>query len=374
MLLPLQAFESLVGNAVAAVQGSARQLLDLSVGSVLRAVLEANASLALWLQWLIVQVLQMTRASTSTGADLDSWVGDFSLARLPAVAAAGRVTLSRFVALTPASVLPGLAVRTADGTQSFRVLAEPTNAAWQTATGTYVLAAGVVSIDVPIQAVVPGAAGNVQPGAITLIAAAVPGVDTALNSAPLAGGVDAETDAALRARFQTYLMSLSRATPLAIGAAIGAIRQGLTWTIAENVATDGTSRPGSFVVTLDDGTGRPLPSVLRLAAAAIEATRPVGTTFSVQPPGIVAVTIELSVIVGAGSSHASVAGNVAQALTDFVDSLPVGSLLSCSRLVQVAYNADQNVSNVIGTTINGSTLDVAPGPARVIKVAGVQVN
>ncbi len=79
MQLSLQNFSSLVQTMAASVQAASRQLLDLTVGSVLRAVLEANASIALWMQWLILQVLQMTRAATSTGADLDSWMADFAL-------------------------------------------------------------------------------------------------------------------------------------------------------------------------------------------------------------------------------------------------------------------------------------------------------
>ena len=84
MQLSLQTFTTLVQNMAAAVQSAATQLLDLTVGSVMRAVLEANASVALWMQWLILQVLQMTRAATSIGSDLDSWMADMSLARLPA--------------------------------------------------------------------------------------------------------------------------------------------------------------------------------------------------------------------------------------------------------------------------------------------------
>ena len=85
----------------AAVEASATQLLDLTVGSTLRAVLEANASIGLWMQWLILLVLRTTRAATSNGADLDSWMADLTLTRLPAVAATGIVTFSRF---TPDSV------------------------------------------------------------------------------------------------------------------------------------------------------------------------------------------------------------------------------------------------------------------------------
>ena len=95
MNLSLQTFATLVQNMAAAVQGAASQLLDLSVGSVLRALLEASASVALWLQWLIVLVLNMTRAATSQGPALDSWMADFSFTRLPAAAATGQITFSR---------------------------------------------------------------------------------------------------------------------------------------------------------------------------------------------------------------------------------------------------------------------------------------
>jgi hypothetical protein len=46
MQLALQNFSTLVQNMAAAVQSSAAQLIDLTIGSTLRAVLEANASLA----------------------------------------------------------------------------------------------------------------------------------------------------------------------------------------------------------------------------------------------------------------------------------------------------------------------------------------
>ena len=51
MQLQLQNFTTLVQNMAAGVQSSARVVLDLTTGSVLRAILEANASVALWLQW-----------------------------------------------------------------------------------------------------------------------------------------------------------------------------------------------------------------------------------------------------------------------------------------------------------------------------------
>jgi hypothetical protein len=82
MQLSMQNFSTLIEGMAASVQGAAKSLLDLTVGSVLRAILEANASVALWIQWLIVQVLAATRLATSSGTDCDSFCADFGFSRL----------------------------------------------------------------------------------------------------------------------------------------------------------------------------------------------------------------------------------------------------------------------------------------------------
>ncbi len=374
MKLPLQNFATLVGNAAAVVQGAAGQLLDLSTGSVLRAVLEANASMSLWLQWLVMLVLQTTRAATSVGSDLDSWVGDFSLVRLPAVPAAGRVQLSRFVVTRSAVVPVGLPVRTADGSQTFIVAAEPTNVAWQASVNGFVLDAGSGSADVPVIAAMPGSSGNVGAGTVTLVAASVPGIDTVANAVTFGGGVDAESDPALRARFQLFLATRSRATSLAVSGAVLTTRQGLTTSILENVSSDGTTRIGSFIVIVDDGTGTPSMNVLAAAAVAIEAMRPVGTTFAVQPPVVTWVAISLTVTITAGGTHGAVAAAVMAAIAMFVDALPIGVGLPYSRLMQVAYDASPGVANVIGLRVNGDIQDILPGPGGVIKALAAQVS
>ncbi len=374
MQLPLQNFSALVSNAAAAVQGAASQLLDLSVGSALRAVLEASASVSLWLQWLIVLVLQTTRAATSTGPDLDSWMADFSLTRLPATAAAGQVQFSRFAPTASALVPVGTPVRTADGTQTFAVVPDPTNAAWQASLNGYLLAAGAASVSIPVQALVAGSAGNVQAGSITLLAAAVPGVDTVANARPMAGGLDAESDAALRARFQLFLASLSRATPLAIGSAVLATRQGLAYAIEENVSPGAGQVMGRFVVTVDDGSGSPPASVLAAAANAIEAVRPVGTSFAVQAPKVVQVPASLTVTTLPGYDHGAVAAAVTSAISAFVDALPIGATLPYTRLLQVAYDASPGVANVLALLVGNGVADIVPGPSGVIKAASVTVS
>ena len=374
MQLQLQNFSTMVANAAAAVQGAAAQLIDLTVGSTLRAILEANAALGLWMQWLIVEVLSTTRAATSIGSDLDSFVADFSLSRLPASPATGQVQFARFTPTQPALIPIGATIRTADGSKGFTVTLDNTNAAWSSAQNGYVVGAGIASVTVPIQAVTTGSAGNVQSGVITQLATAVPGVDTVTNPAALSGGFDAETDAALRYRFGTFLASRARGTPTAIGNAILSVRQGLNYTIQENTSASGTSQIGCFLVTLDDGSGTPSAGLLSTVSNAVESVRPIGSVYAVQPPVLSTANVTLTITTAPGTTHTIIAANVATALSNAIWALKIGNALPWSRLTQLAYAADRNVINVTNVLLNGGTADLVCSLSGLIRPGTITVS
>ena len=250
MKLNLKGFSQLVQDMGAALQSSASALVDVSVGSVVRAIFEANASVALWMQWLVLQVLQTTRASTSQGLDLDSWMLDFGQTRLASVPATGMVTFSRFAPNLSARIPVGTMIKTNDGSTSFFVVEDQSLSIWQSSTSGYVLPSGVGSADVPVVCLTSGPVGNVLSGSINVIATSLPGIDQVNNNSPFSNGAEAESDHAFRERFQNYLASLSRATPTAVRNAIANVRQGLDITIAENTAVNGATIPGSVNVPL----------------------------------------------------------------------------------------------------------------------------
>jgi uncharacterized phage protein gp47/JayE len=374
MQLSLRTFTTLVQNMAAAVQASATQLLDLTVGSTLRAVIEANASIALWMQWLILQVLRTTRAATSSGADLDTWMADLSLTRLPAIAATGIVTFSRFTPTMSSLIPAGALARTADGTQTFEVSIDTTNPAWVPASNGYVVAAGVASLNVPVIALTYGGAGNVQAGAVSLLASAIPGVDAVSNGGAFLNGLDAEPDSAFRGRFQNFIASRSRATTVAVGYAINNIQQGLNYTIQENLDSSGQARMGSFIVTVDDGSGSPSTALLSTIQTAVDAVRPVGSVFTVQPPDVVTVDVSIVITVAVGAAKAQVAGGVGNAIGSYINSLPIGASLPLTRLAQIAYAADATVTNVTQLSANGDASDIAPDASGVVKAGTIAVN
>ncbi len=373
MALSLQNFTAMVEQMAAAVQGAATQVLDLTVGSVLRAVLEANASLGLWLQWLIVEVLQTTRLATSSGVDCDSFGADFGFSRLPASPAHGVVTFRRFAPVLSAFVPVGTTVMTSDGSQSFVVSADQTNASYGASAGGYSLAAGLASIDLPVVSVVAGAAGDVLAGTIGLLTSAIPGIDTVSNAAPMTGGLDAESDAAFKARFGNYLASLSRATLGAIEETVAGVQQGLSVSITENVDQTGAVSMGSFVVTVDNGTGAPPPSLLSTIAEAVNTVRPVGTRFAVQGPVVTVVELSMALILAPGAQVPAVIAIVNAALAAYIKALPVGASLPYSRLAQIAYNASVSVLNVTDIVLNGGTSDLVPPLFGAVRVGTISV-
>ena len=372
MILPLKSFSVLLEDMSAGLQGGSAQLTDLSVGSVLRSLLEACAAVALWMQWLILQVLTTTRAATSTGADLDTWMADFSFSRLPGATSTGLVSLSRYTSGSTALIPVGAIVRTSDGTVSFSIIPDATNVAWNGAG--YVLPATISNIVLPIQALMPGSMGNVVAGAITLLGSAIAGVDSVINADQLAGGIDAESDMSFRTRFLLYVNSRSLATDTAVGSAIQAIQQGLRYTVVENIDRSGQPSPGNFCVYVDNGGGAMSSSLLSAISGAVDYVRPVGSTFSVSLPELATVNVSMSLSLSEGANNGLVIQEVQQAVVSWIAGLPIGGTLAVSKLEALAHAADAAVASVSLTTINGEAIDVWAGSSGVLTVGSITVG
>ena len=328
--LNTQDFPTLVENMAAAAQAAAQQVLDFTIGSILRAVVEA-------------------------------------------VAASGTVTFARFTPTLQAVVPLGAQVITADGSESFTVTLDTTNPAYSAALGGYVLAANVASVGVPVAANSPGSAGNVVAGAITLIATAMPGVDAVSNAAAFTNGLDAESDAALRLRFVAYMASLSKATKGAVGYALMSLQQGLQYTITENADYNGTVDMGFFYVVLDDGSGHPSSTLLASGTTAVDAVRPIGSRFAVFAPVVLTANASMTIATATGYDHATAVGLVGTALVNYINALPLGSSLPFTRLAQVAYDAAPGVVDVSAMLLNGGSSDLIATNQNVVKAGTVTV-
>jgi uncharacterized phage protein gp47/JayE len=380
MELSLQTFTTMLNGMAAAAQAAASTALDLLVGSTLRAIFEAVAGLSLWLQWQNVQVLQMARLATASGTDCDSFVADFPLfgGRLTGVASSGPVNLGRYTATQAVQVPVGTLVKTNDGTQSFTVTLDTGNAAYQAdpsgaTQGWFSLGVGITSLNVSVTNNAVGTAGNVLAGTIGLIASSAPGLDTVTNESAFTNGMNAEADAALKARFALWFSSLSKGTPAAIDAAVADVAQNLTWSQVNNYDAGGNYAPGTVTVVIDDGSGATPSSTVALAATAVQAVRAATINAYVIAATPLTATINMTLITAANTSHAAAVTAVQAALASYIGGLAVGAALPYTRLAQLAYDASGAITNITGLTLNGGTADLAPTSYQVVRAGNVTV-
>jgi uncharacterized phage protein gp47/JayE len=373
MTVSTQNFATLVSNAAAAVQARATQLVDLTIGSILRAVIESCAAAGLWLQSLVLQVAALTRLATSTGADADSFVNDFGFSRIQAVGASGNIVFSRGTPTSAATIPVGTQVQTADGTQTFQVFADPTNAAWNGSNG-YTLQAGTTSVSVPAQAITTGAASNVLAGTISLILSAIPFVNFVTNPTAMSGGADAQSDPSLRVSFQGFIASLASATSSAVKNAIGQVPGVLAFNVSPNVNPDGSSHPGFLTITINDGTGSPSTTLIAAVQAAVSAVVACGITFGVFGPTITTANVSATITVSAGNLLATVEAQAEAAVTAYINGLGLGATLYYSRLYQVIYDASPGITDVSGLTLNGGTSDLVAALNAALQAGTVSIG
>lgn len=366
--------DQMVADQAAAAQAEAPlRALDFGRGTVFRALAHGFGAIAMWLQGLVLRVLANTRAATSKGPDLDSWMADYGVKRTEARSAGGTVTFARFTPGLPALIPIGATVKTADGAWSYRVVAAP-GASPEEAQQGYTISPGQSSLAVPVQAVMAGAGGNAAANTVTLLSSAIPGVDTVSNPVALTGGIEAEDDDALQVRFRAYINSLPKGVRAAIDYAVSQVQAGLTWTVLEFQRPDGSAAPSFFTVVVDDGTGSPSPSLIARVTASVELVRALGVAYAVVAPVPRLVSVNMAITTPPGVDHAAVVAAVVLALRAYINSLPLGSGLSYTRLSTVAYQASPLVENITSYLVNGASADIPASPRQAVRAGTMAVS
>jgi uncharacterized phage protein gp47/JayE len=374
--LSLKGITQLVQDQAAAMQASATAVLDFSAGTVLRALVEANAMLGVWLQGLVLAVLSVTRLATSFGTDADTFVNDFGLFRLSATAASGSVTFSRFTP-TNAAVIPlGAQVQTADGTQTFQVILDATNGAWNAGANAYILPAATYAVTVPVQALTSGTVGNAAAGTVNALLTSISGVDTVSNALAFAGGSAGETDAALKLRFVLYILGLARGNHYGLASALANLAIGVQYTLTEGYTYGGVYQPGFFYVVADDGTGAPSSPFLDSITNAVQSVRPLGIQAAVFAPVITSANVSMTITTTAGYTHATVVGQVGALIAANINALGLGVGLPFYDLTTWAMSVPgvTNVAGVLLNSLSGDAATIAANPKNTIKPGTIAIS
>lgn len=370
--LPTRSFNQIVVNTISGIQGRAKKLLNFSQGSTLRAIVEGFAGLVLWFQAMMLDVLKASRLSTSTGMDVDTFTADYmptigiangvASPRLGAQAASGQVTFSRLTAAPSACFIKvGSTVQTNDGSGIvFAVTADATFPYFDPVLNGYTLPPNILSLIVPVQAVVAGKSGNVNAGSLTVMTSAVTGIDQVVNIADFINGTDQETDTQLKKRFSDFILGLARGDIYGLNASIEGTEVNVQYALTEGYDLDGSYHPGYFFVVADDGSGSPSQGFLDIVMAAAQAVRPLGIMCGVFGPQILLADVSMQITTAAGYDHNTVVSQVAATVATNINQLGLGNELPWSILASWAYSVPgvKAVNNVLlnGTFGDGATM------------------
>lgn len=384
MALGTKTFTQMLQDWAAVVQGACNTLLDFAIGSILRAMSEAQAGNALWLQSLILQLLVTTRLSTavaaagtnnSVGPAVDSFVADFGLTRLPSVSASGSVTFARFTPTLQATIPAdgSVILQTQDGTQSFRVVADATQSAYNATLNAYVIPANTASITATVQAVNGGTVGNISAGTLNVLQTGISGVDTVTNAGAFTNGVNAETNGALASRLVAFFNSLSKATLGAFAFAILSLQQGLQSELIENQLYSGASVNGVVTVIIDDGSGATPSGTISAVSNALNGVRAAGIQVAVFAATKLNASISVTIGVAAGYIPQTVQAAVIAALNTGIAAVGLANPFDYMMIGQICFNVP-GVATVTSALLNSGTADLIATNKQTIKPQTITVN
>ena len=276
---------------------------------------------------LYVQADWVTRQAfpqTAEGEYLDYHAQLRSLERKPALPAQGTVRFTAGEAAQSDRAIPEGTVCMTAGLVRFAT----TQAA--------VLPAGELTVDVPVQALEPGTAGNVSAQTVVSMAVAPMGIASCTNPQAFAGGADGEGDEELRAR----ILDTFRRLPNGANAAF--YEQGaLSFDqVAAAVVIPKPRGLGSVDVIVSTLAGTPGEELLEQLQDYFEQRREIAVDVQVKAPTPVTVNVAVQVKAKGGWDKTQVLDQVEEALEGWFDGKLLGQDVLLARLGSLIYGCD----------------------------------
>lgn len=338
--------------------------LNTSTGTVAAGLLSGFASEMTHIESAFSTAALNAFLTTATGSALDALARDHGLSRDAAAPATGTATLSRSDTST---VLNG----NAGALLSTNNLDATTNQQFITTQG-FSFAVGQASVNVPVVAQTAGSAGNIGAGTLTLVLSTLAGVSTVTNSALFTGGVDAETDAALRVRV------LASLTPQNTVTRINAAALGVTG-IASAATFDQQDQLGSVYVYACDSSGNlAANSVLANSVkSAVDGAKSLGSTTSVMAPVTTTLNINYDYAVDPNFQVATVQQAINNMLTAYFSGLKIGQNVRPFDIIQRIIGVTPGfsaISGVVNFKLNTPSSTQVALPWQLYKIGNVQAN
>lgn len=373
MPLPIRTDKELLSSQVTAMQSAAGSILDFSVGSDYRAIIESNMGNSLWLQALISSLLSVTRLLTCSGVDVDTFVGDFGLKRRPGTSSFGLATFSRNTTGTVVYIPVGTKVLSRVNGITYSVQKDTTNTNWDIVHESYVLNLSIYAIDVPIKADSVGVITNCLANQITTISGVLPGVDAVTNAQPFVNGTNQQSDQSLKDEFILYLASLSRAVKQAIQYAVSIVPGVVRYKVVENKTILGATQLGFFYVVIDDGSGAASSDLLGNVSVSVEAYRGLTIQYAVYDPVPFPISITAHVFNENLNDETEIHDKVVAALENYITAQKFDALFAYSRVPSIIYGADNRITDVTSYTLNGGILDIQLTGREIMTVGTINI-
>ena len=261
---------------------------------------------------------------TAEGEYLDYHAQLRSLERKPALPAQGTVRFTAGEAAQSDRAIPEGTVCMTAGLVRFATIQEA------------VLPAGELTVDVPVQALEPGTAGNVSAQTVVSMAVAPMGIASCTNPQAFSGGADGESDEELRER----ILDTFRRLPNGANAAF--YEQGAL-SFDQVAAAAVIPKPrglGSVDVIVSTLAGTPGEELLEQLQDYLEQRREIAVDVQVKAPTPVTVNVAVQVKAKGGWDKTQVLDQVEGALESWFDGKLLGQDVLLARLGSLIYGCD----------------------------------
>ena len=330
--------------------------VNLSDSSPLGMLVRLNAwdEAAVWQQ--MEEVYLSAYVSSAEGVSLDRKCQDIGIMRQLATRATGTI---QFSGADGTQIFEGFEVQTATGIM-FRTTSATT------------ISGGLARAE--IEAVVPGASGNVGAGAISRMVRPQAGVTGVTNLDPTSGGRDTETDAQLRARYHRSVSKPGGSSPSAIEAALLDIEGVLDAKVRQNtkmVTDPETGIPPKAIAPIVWG-GDPeeiVATLVRVKPGGIQCwgedevheitdSRGVSHTIGFNRPDLVTVNVSATLTVDAAIFPPDGDAQVGAAIEGYLSGLALGEDVIYTRIISRIHSVP-GIIDIPTLTVNGGTRNIA---------------
>lgn len=333
---------------------AARTGMEAAEGCDLAARMYALAAQLYALQMQGDWVRRQCFPQTAQGENLDNHAKMRGLTRKQAARAEGMV---RFFVESASEVSRSIPVGTVCMTAGL-VRFETTAAA--------VLEAGEMWVDVPVQALEAGAAGNVPAGSITAMAVAPVGIAACSNPGACPGGADEEDDESLRARVIDTFRSLPNGANAAYYRALAMADE----EVAAAVVVPRPRGVGTVDVVVASRAGVPDEELLSRLQSKLDAEREIAVDLQVIAPKTVPVVLNVQVAAGADFDAAQVIARVKAALTGWFTGARLGQDVLLVQLGSIIYGCE----GVENYRIEVPSVDLAVGSTQLPVLESLSVE